>query len=354
MPVDVALDHDHARAALPQGAREGGSHGLLGAQVEMDAPPVVAVERLEDAGEADPLRRGDRRVLRLDDVGAGHRETGRVEQPIGQALVRRHVDADGRGLGRHRRPDALLVDPVAELDERVAVQADERDVAAHRFVDERLRRRPEGLALGQPDQILELGREVEEEIGVVRRHEVVDQRRRHPARLQADGLLAVLVDAVVLAPRAGGAGLAVADVGSGEVLELERDVLGDVAGPGAVTQAGDEPAAPAEGAGVVLERRQERDERVGEARDLVGREVLQDPEIDQQADDRLARPVVGTAQDAGLEDAQRGQRLGRGGRGRGLGPWPACACRRRFRGLGHAGPPLRWMAASVRRRALVL
>ena len=114
----------------------------------------------------------------------------------------------------------------------------------------------------------------------------------HPARLEADGLLAVLVDAVVLAARAGGAGLAVADVGAGEVLELERDVLGDVAGPGAVAQAGDEPAAPAERAGVVLERRQERDERVGEARDLVGREVLEDPEIDQQADDRLARPVV--------------------------------------------------------------
>ena len=112
---------------------------------------------------------------------------------------------------------------------------------------------------------LELGREVEEDLGVVRRDEVVDEGHGHPAGLEADGLLAVLVDAVVLAARAGGAGLAVADVGAGEVLELERDVLGDVAGPGALTQAGDEPAAPAKGAGVVLERRQERDERVGEA-----------------------------------------------------------------------------------------
>ena len=92
---------------------------------------------------------------------------------------------------------------------------------------------------------------------------------RHPAGLEADGLLAVLVDDVVLAVLAGRPGLAVADVGAGEVLELERDVLGDVADPGAVAQAGDEAAAPAERAGVVLEGRQQRDERVGEARDLL-------------------------------------------------------------------------------------
>ena len=160
---DVALDDDDAVAALAQRARERGADGLLGAQVEVDAPAVVAVERLEDAREADAPRGGDRGVLGLDDVGARHRQPGRVEQPVGQALVRRDVDPDGRGLRGHRRPDALLVDPVAELDERVAVQADERDVAADRLVDEGLRRRTEGLPLGQADEVLELGREVEED-----------------------------------------------------------------------------------------------------------------------------------------------------------------------------------------------
>ena len=43
---------------------------------------------------------------------------------------------------------------------------------------------------------------------------------------------------VVLAVRAGRARLAVADVGAGEVLQLERDVLGDVAQPRAVARAG--------------------------------------------------------------------------------------------------------------------
>ena len=141
---------------------------LLGAQVEVDAAAVVAVERLDHAREAEPLGRRDRAVLGVDDVGARDRQPGRVEQPVGQALVRRDVDADRRGLRGHRRPDPLLVDAVPELDERVAVEPDERDVAADRLVDERLGRRPERLPLGEPDEPLELRREVEEDVRVVR------------------------------------------------------------------------------------------------------------------------------------------------------------------------------------------
>ena len=127
-----------------------------------------------------------------------------------------------------------------------------------------------------------------------------------------DLFLAVLEDDVVPAVLAGAPRLAVADVGAGEVLELERDVLGDVADPGAVAEPGDEAAAPAERAGVVLEAREHLDERVHEARDLVARELLEDAEVDDHADDRLARPVVGAAEDAGLDDPEG--RLGAGGR----------------------------------------
>ena len=235
----------------------------------MDAAAVVAVERLDHAREAEPLGGRDRRLLVVDDVGARDRQAGRVEEPVGQALVGRDVDPDRRGQRGHRRPDPLLVDAVPELDQRVAVEADERDVAADRLVDERLRRRPERLPLGEADEPLHLRREVEEEVGIVGRDEVVDQGDRHPAGLEPDRLLAVLVDAVVLADRPGRARLAVADVGAGQVLELERDVLGDVAHPRPVAQPGDEAAAPAERAGVVLERRQQRDERVGEVRAAV-------------------------------------------------------------------------------------
>jgi hypothetical protein len=96
----------------------------------------------------------------------------------------------------------------------------------------------------------------------------------------------------------------VTDVGAGEVLELERDVLGHVAHPRPVAQPRDEAAAPPERAGVVLERRHQLDEGVGEVRDRVGRERLEHAEVDQHADDRLACPVVRSAQDARLDDPQ--------------------------------------------------
>jgi hypothetical protein len=96
-----------------------------------------------------------------------------------------------------------------------------------------------------------------------------------------------------------------ADVGAGKVLELERDVLRDVAHPRPVAQARHEPAAPPERASVVLERRHQLDQRVGEVRDRVRRERLEHAEVHQHPHDRFARPVVRAAQDARLEDAQR-------------------------------------------------
>ena len=256
------------------------------------------------------LARGDRLLLGLDHLGARHGQAGRVEQLVRQVLVRGDVDADRRRLRGHRRADPLLVDAVAELDQRVAVEADERDVAADRLVDERLRGRAERAALGHPDERLELGREVEEDRGVVRCDQVVDQPDGHDAGLEPDHLLAVLEDAVVLPVRAGRAGLAVADVGAGEVLELERDVLGDVARPRPLAEPRDEAAAAAERAGVVLERRDQGDQGVGEVRQQVRGVLLEHAEVDQHADDRLARPVVRPAQHPGLEDAQRRQRPG--------------------------------------------
>ena len=66
---DVRLDDDVAAAALAERAVEGRPDGLVRAQVEMDAAAVVAVERLDDAREAEPLGRRDRGVLGVDDLG---------------------------------------------------------------------------------------------------------------------------------------------------------------------------------------------------------------------------------------------------------------------------------------------
>ena len=175
---------------------------------------------------------------------------------------------------------------------------------AGRLVEDRLGRRPEGRPLGEPDEALELGHEVDRDALVVGGDEVIDEGHGDLAGLDPDGLLAELVDHVVAAGLARAARLAVADVRPGKVLELEGDVLGDVAGPRPFAKSGDEAATAAEAAGVVFEAGEEVDERLGEARDLVAWELLEDPEVDQHPDDGLASPVVRSAQDPGFEDPQ--------------------------------------------------
>ena len=196
------------------------------------------------------------------------------------------------------------MDALAELDERVAVEADVGNVARGRLVEDRLRRRPEGRPLRDQDEALQLGHEIDRRAIVLRRHEVVDEGHRDLPGFDPDLLLAELVDHVVAAVLAGRSGLAVANGRAGEVLELERDVLGDVAHPGPVAEARDEPAAPAQAAGVVLEARQEVHEGLGEARDLVARVVLERAEVDDHPDDGFASPVVGAAQDPRLDDPE--------------------------------------------------
>ena len=66
----VGLDDHVARAALAQRAVERGPDGLLGSQVEVDAPAVVAVERLDHAREAEPRGRRQRRASSLSTTSA--------------------------------------------------------------------------------------------------------------------------------------------------------------------------------------------------------------------------------------------------------------------------------------------
>jgi len=273
---------------------------------------MVPIEGLEDARIPEPFRRDHGLVDGFDDLGAWNRQAGRVEKSVGEALVGRDVDGDPRCSRRHRGPNALLVHALAELDERCRTEADIGNVAADGFVDQGLRRRPERLALRETNEALELAGVVEGNPRIVGGDEVVDEGDGHPAGLHADRFLAVLVDDVVLPRRTCGARLAMADVGAGEVLELQGDVLGHVARPRPVAEPGDEAAAPAEGAGVVLEGRHQGYERVDEPRNRVRRVPLQAAEIDEQPDDLLARPVVRSAEDAGLEDPKVRLRTSRG------------------------------------------
>ena len=177
---------------------------------------------------------------------------------------------------------------------------------------------------------------------------MVHERDRDSACLQAHGLLAVLVDHVVAAVLAGGARLADARVGACERLEFQSDVLRDVAQPRPLLEPREEAATPAQRAGVLLHRGQQRLDRVGEAEDRVGRELLEHAQVHQHPDDRTVRPDVGAAQDARLHDAQGGLRA----RGDGGGHVPRWLRLARH-GAGHRGSSGAGWRRGVGRRGAV-
>ena len=147
-----------SRRGSPTGASGRPPHVGLGAQVQVDAAAVVAVERLDHdrdspSGSAASHRLvGDRTV---SERGTG--TPGGAEQVVGERLVRGDVDRDRWRPRGHGGADALLVDALAELHQAVPVEADPGDVARDRLVDDRLGRRPEGRPLGDADQPLDLG-----------------------------------------------------------------------------------------------------------------------------------------------------------------------------------------------------
>src|SRR3989442_9131920 len=95
------------------------------------------------------------------------------------------------------------------------------------------------------------------------------------------------VDPVVIAGRAGPPRLASRRGRTRFALELERDMLGDVAHPGAVAEALDEAAGVMERAPVVVKTWQQIDQRVVEGRDGGRGPVLEGTAADEQADRRV-------------------------------------------------------------------
>ncbi len=305
-PGDVGLDDHPAAPGLVLGDRERRADVVGVLEVQADAAAVVAVERLDHDRVADAVGDGGRLVGGAHGLLLGHRQPGRAEQPGGEVLVGGDVDGDRAGGRGHRRPDPLLVDALAELDQRVLVEPDPGDVARDRLVEDRLGRRPERRALGTQDERLQLRVPVELRVGL---DEVVDQAYGEPGGGEADLLVDVPVDDVVAPLLALDLpGLAAADVVADDLLQGEGDVLGDVAEPGALVEPLDEPAAAPAGAGVLAQPGQHLEQVVGEARQRVGREVLERAEVDDEVDRLVVGPHVGAAVDPGLEDRQVGGR----------------------------------------------
>ena len=303
-PGDEGLDDDQPAARLGLGDVEGPAYVVVAAQVEHHPAAVVAVQRLEHHRIADPVGQPDRVVDRTHRLRARHRQSGRRQQVERQLLVAGDVDRDRGGLRRHRRPDPLLMHSLAELDQGGRVQPEVGDVPAHRLLDDGLGGRAERGPLAPHDEPFELGLEVEVRI---RPNQVVDQLDRELAGRQTDRLVVVGVDHVVAAALALHlAGLAAPHVVADRLLQLQSDMLGDMAQPGALVQPLDEPAPPPAAAAVVGQPGQPLDQGVGESWQLVGREVLQHSEVHDELNGGLVMPDVRAAVNPAREDFQVG------------------------------------------------
>src|SRR5207302_10626089 len=111
--------------------------------------------------------------------------------------------------------------------------------------------------------------------------EGMDQPDGEVPRLHADPLLDVAVDHVVLPLRARASRLAAVDLRAGLALELERDVLRDVADPRSVPEPGDETPGAPQRARVVLQSGQQLQEPLVEPWERIARPVLERAEVDE-------------------------------------------------------------------------
>ena len=121
---------------------------------------------------------------------------------------------------------------LAELDERRAIQPQVGNVAADRFLDDGLGGRPESGSFAADDEPLQLLVEVELRIGD---DQMVDQPDGQFTSGEPDRLVVVGVDHVVAATLALHLpGLAAPHVVAHRLLQLQSDVLGNMADPGAL------------------------------------------------------------------------------------------------------------------------
>ena len=159
------------------------AHRLVAAQVEMDASAVVAVERLDHAREADPLGRGDWRRPRSRPAPtrgpAGRRcRAARWSGSCPTRCRRRWRSSCEVIVARMRCWWTPWPNWTSEWRSRRMNGMSRQTASSMRaWVDG-----PEGLPLGEPDEPFQQRREVEEDLGIVGRDEVVDEARPRCAR----------------------------------------------------------------------------------------------------------------------------------------------------------------------------
>ena len=264
----------------------------------------MAVVRLDHDRIAEPLGVVDGGLDAPDDRPLGDGDAGVLQHVLGEPLVA------GRLHGDHARPrrdgglDAALVLALAELDEVVVVEAEHGDAAMLRLFHDRRRGRAEVVIRADVLELADHALEVDlAEAAIEERVDDVD--RALPGR---DPRLfdPVAVDDLVDAGGVGVDGLAEPHLHAGDELQLQREVLDDVAEQRPLAHALDEAAALVFRAAVFLKAGDEFEQRVGEPGQGVGEHLIVFAKVDVEHDDRAVAVVVGASDGARVEQLDHG------------------------------------------------
>ncbi|MDZ7748399.1 MAG: hypothetical protein U5K43_05785 [Halofilum sp. (in: g-proteobacteria)] len=297
LALDVCLD-DH-RLVAPVGRLVAVLQRRVVVDVGAHAAAVVAHERLGRDGIADPLRGLERLLERGYGLALRHGDARVAEDLLGPLLVVGDAVADQARLPRDRGLEALLLVAVTELDvAALLAQALVGDVARLGGVDDRRGRRAQHVGV---THLLE-ARDDRVEIDLFLVEQALDQLDGLAPRREAAGLVTVAVADVVDAGLVRVDGLAVADGEPDQVLQLDRDVLDDVPRPGAALDPLEEAAGPAHRAAMIMQRRDQLLEALDDAWDGVARLVLELPDVEAHVDGEVAAVVVRPPQGAVLEN----------------------------------------------------
>ncbi len=224
---------------------------LVRRESDGDAAAMIAVVGLGHDRKSDAPRGADRLLLVLHQFLFRHRQAERRQYLVGFLLVARQLDRDVRCAAGDRRLDALLVFAVAQLHQRLVIEAQPGDAVPFRRTHQCGRRRPERAALREADELI--ARLLPTPIvghGVGRPDRRGQERTQQlePELARGDALVAlrIFVDDGIDPGRSGSARLAEGDFLARHVLQFDGDVLEHMPEPGAVVFA----HAPKETAGL--------------------------------------------------------------------------------------------------------
>jgi hypothetical protein len=137
---DVAL-HDHAAAdLLGLGQRDLGFFQAL--DPDGGTTPVVSADGLDHAGETHAVQCGFQPFLGAHHAPFGHGYLVALQQVLGLLLIAGYLHPDVAGAAGDGGADAFLVHAVAELDQRVFVEADVGNATACCLVHDACRAGP--------------------------------------------------------------------------------------------------------------------------------------------------------------------------------------------------------------------